>query len=430
MCNKFDAAAIGIRAGSDHFIPANYKIVMTPAANTLVAPDFLALTLGLVVYFIGVIVTRNVAFLRNYNIPEPVTGGFLAAVLVWILHAATGWAISFEMITRDRLLVIFFASVGINSRLSDLLAGGKALIVLCVLTTVYVFLQNVVGVLGASLFGLPSSAGVIMGSIALVGGHGTTIAWAPAIAAEHGFPTAVETGTAVATIGLIVASLLGGPVAKFLIERGRLAPAVDASKSEDTAPEADAAPIDKSGIMYALLMINIAVILGSLVHGPLTETGLKLPLFVPCLIMGIVLSNTVPLVFPKLPWPARTPSLALISDYALSTFLAMSLMSMQLWTLAEIAGPLLIVVAMQAAVAVAFIVLALFPLLGRDYQAAVLSAGFTGLSLGATPTAIASMTAVTKHYGPAPNAFIILPLVSAFFVDIINVIAIKLFLAL
>jgi glutamate:Na+ symporter, ESS family len=430
VCNKFDAAAIGIRAGSDHSIPANCKIIMTPAANTLVAPDFLALTLGLVVYFIGVIVTRNVAFLRNYNIPEPVTGGFLAAVFVWILHTATGWAISFEMITRDRLLVIFFASVGINSRLSDLLAGGKALIVLCVLTTVYVFLQNVVGVLGASLFGLPSSAGVIMGSIALVGGHGTTIAWAPAIAAEHGFPTAVETGTAVATIGLIVASLLGGPVAKFLIERGRLAPTVDASKSEDTAPETDAAPIDKSGIMYALLIVNIAVILGSLVHGPLTETGLKLPLFVPCLIMGIVLSNTVPLVFRKLPWPARTPSLALISDYALSTFLAMSLMSMQLWTLAEIAGPLLIVVALQAAVAVAFIVLALFPLLGRDYQAAVLSAGFTGLSLGATPTAIASMTAVTKHYGPAPNAFIILPLVSAFFVDIINVIAIKLFLAL
>jgi len=403
---------------------------MTPAANTLVAPDFLALTLGLVVYFVGVIVTRNVAFLNNYNIPEPVTGGFLAAVFLWVLHAVTGWAIGFEMITRDKLLVIFFASVGINSRLSDLLAGGKALIVLCVLTTIYIFLQNVVGMLGASLFGLPSAAGVIMGSIALVGGHGTTIAWAPAIAAEHGFPAAVETGTAVATIGLIVASLLGGPVAKFLIERGRLVSGIDASGSEDIASKEAPAPIDKSGIMYALLMINIAVILGYLVHGPITETGIKLPLFVPCLIMGIVLSNTVPLVFPKLPWPARTPSLALISDYALSAFLAMSLMSMQLWTLAEIAGPLLIVVAMQAAVAVAFIILVLFPLLGRDYQAAVLSAGFTGLSLGATPTAIASMTAVTKHYGPSPNAFIILPLVSAFFVDIINVIAIKLFLAL
>jgi ESS family glutamate:Na+ symporter len=233
-----------------------------------------------------------------------------------------------------------------------------------VLTTIFVFLQNVVGMLGASLFGLPSAAGVIMGSIALVGGHGTAIAWAPAIAAEHGFPAAIETGAAVATLGLIVASLLGGPVAKFLIERENLVAGIAAAGAEDTAPKADAKPIDKSSFMYALLMVNIAVILGYLVHRPITEMGIKLPLFVPCLIMGIVLSNTVPLIFPRLPWPARTPSLALISDYALSVFLAISLMSMQLWTLAEIAGPLLVVVAMQAAAAVAFIVLALFPLLG------------------------------------------------------------------
>ena len=402
---------------------------MTQAANSLVAPDFLTLTLGLLVYFVGVIVTQRVSFLRNYNIPEPVSGGSLAAVVLWIFYAATGHAISFEMIARDRLLVIFFAAVGINARLSDLLAGGRALIVLCVLTTTFVFLQNVVGMLGASLFGLPSAAGVIMGSIALVGGHGTTIAWAPAIAAEHGFPAAVETGTAVATLGLIIASLLGGPVAKFLIERQKLVSGIAAAGTDTTAGEAGPATIDKSSLMYALLVVNVAVIIGYLVHRPITELGIKLPLFVPCLIVGIVLSNTIPLIFPKLPWPARSPSLTLISDYALSVFLAMSLMSMQLWTLAEVAGPLLIVVAVQAVVAVAFIVMVLFPLLGRDYQAAVLSAGFTGLTLGATPTAIASMTAVTEHYGPSPNAFIILPLVSAFFVDIINVIAIKLFLA-
>jgi glutamate:Na+ symporter, ESS family len=402
---------------------------MTPAANSLVAPDFLTLTLGVVVYFAGVIVMRNVAFLRNYNIPEPVTGGFLAALALWVFHAATGWAIGFEMMSRDRLLVIFFAAVGINARLTDLLAGGRALIVLCVLTVIFIFLQNLVGMLGASLFDLPSAAGVIMGSISLVGGHGTTIAWAPAIAAEHGFPAAVETGAAAATLGLIVASLLGGPIAKFLIERRNLVSGITAAGAEGAA-KSDAAPIDKSSFMYALLMVNIAVILGYMVHKPITETGIKLPLFVPCLIMGIVLSNTVPLIFRKLPWPARTPSLTLISDYALSVFLAMSLMSMQLWTLAEIAGPLLVIVVMQAMVAVAFIILALFPLLGRDYQAAVLSAGFTGLSLGATPTAIASMTAVTEHYGPSPNAFVILPLVSAFFVDIVNVIAIKIFLAL
>jgi ESS family glutamate:Na+ symporter len=401
------------------------------SANTLLAPDFLTLTLGLVVYFVGVIVTRKVAFLRNYNIPEPVTGGFLAALALWAFFAATGQAVGFEMIARDRLLVIFFAAVGINARLSDLLAGGRALIVLCVLTTIFVFLQNVVGTLGASVFGLPSAAGVIMGSVALVGGHGTTIAWAPAIAAEHGFPAAIETGAAVATLGLIVASLLGGPVAKFLIERGKLVSGIPTAGTEAAVdPDQEAATIDKSSLMYALLMVNIAVILGYLVHGPITELGIKLPLFVPCLIMGIILSNTVPLIFPKLPWPARTPSLTLISNYALSVFLAISLMSMQLWTLAEIAGPLLVVVAVQAVVAVTFIILVLFPLLGRNYQAAVLSAGFTGLTLGATPTAIASMTAVTEHYGPSPNAFIILPLVSAFFVDIVNVIAIKLFLAI
>ena len=401
---------------------------MTEVARSIIAPDFLTVTLGIVVYFAGALLSRRIAFLQNYNIPEPVTGGFLAALAIWTLHAATGWSIGFELATRDRLLVIFFATVGINARLSNLLAGGRVLVILCVLTVIFVFLQNVVGTLGASLFGLPSAAGVIMGSVALVGGHGTTIAWAPAIAAEHGFPAALETGTAVATLGLIVASLLGGPVAKFLIERGKLTADPPGEAAARLAPEADAAPIDKFTIMQALLVVNIAIVLGYVAHGYITATGLKLPLFVPCMIMGIILSNTVPLIFPKLPWPARSPSLALVSDYSLSIFLAMSLMSMQLWTLAAIAGPLLVVVAMQAVLAVAFIMLAIFPLLGRNYQAAVLSAGFTGLSLGATPTAIASMTAVTKHYGPSPNAFIVLPLVSAFFVDIVNVVAITFFL--
>jgi ESS family glutamate:Na+ symporter len=401
---------------------------MTATTHSLVAPDFLTLTLGIVVYFAGVLLTQRVALLRNYNIPEPVTGGFCAAIAIWAFYAVTGASISFEMDTRDRLLVIFFATVGVNARLSNLLAGGRTLVILCALTVIFVFLQNVVGTLGASLFGLPSAAGVIMGSIALVGGHGTTIAWAPAIAAEHGFPAAVETGTAVATLGLISASLLGGPVAKFLIERGKLAPAPADVEVGNVATGADPAPISKFSVLQALLVVNVAVILGYLVHGPISATGIKLPLFVPCLIMGIILSNTVPLLFPRLPWPARSPTLALISDYALSIFLAISLMSMQLWTLAEVAGPLLVVVGMQATLAVTFILVALFPLLGRNYQAAVLSAGFTGLSLGATPTAIASMTAVTQQHGPSPNAFVILPLVSAFFVDLVNVVAIAFFL--
>jgi ESS family glutamate:Na+ symporter len=155
-----------------------------------------------------------------------------------------------------------------------------------------------------------------------------------------------------------------------------------------------------------------------------------LPLFVPCLLAGILLSNTVPIAFPRLPWPARTPALAVISDYCLSLFLAMSLMSMQLWTLAGLGGPLIAILALQAIATAAIILLVFFRMMGSDYTAAVLSAGFAGFTLGATPTAIANMSSVTKRYGPAPLAFIVLPLVSAFFVDVANAFIIGWFAAL
>jgi ESS family glutamate:Na+ symporter len=228
---------------------------MAMADNTLVSPDFLTLTLGIVVYFVGVILNRRIAFLRNYNIPEPVTGGFLAAGAIGILHGLTGLQVIFEMATRDKLLVIFFATVGVNARLSDLRTGGRTLFVLAVLTAVFVFVQNIVGMAGAGLFGLPSSAGLIMGSISLVGGHGTTIAWAPTIANEHGFPTAVEVGIAAATMGLILASVLGGPVAKFLIARGKLNAVPQSSVVEESA-ESVAAPIDTANFMQALLLVQ------------------------------------------------------------------------------------------------------------------------------------------------------------------------------
>ena len=404
---------------------------MSETTTSFVAPDFLALTIGIVVFFVGVLITQRVSFLRTYNIPEPVTGGFVAALAFWAVYEVFGLEIGFEMTTRDRLLVIFFATVGVNARLADLAAGGRVLAMLCLITVAFVFLQDGVGTIGAVAFGLPPSAGVVIGSVSLVGGHGTAIAWGPAIAAEHGFPAALERGIAVATLGLIIASLLGGPIAKLLIERHGLAPSPEDLAAGDLPPEADAAPIDKMGIMRAMLVVNVAVILGYLVHSWISsQSSIKLPLFVPCLIMGILLSNTVPVLFPRLHWPARTASLELISSYALSIFLAMSLMSMQLWTLAGGAGPLFVIVAVQTVVAVAYILLVVFPTLGRDYQAAVLSGGFTGLSLGSTPTAIACMSAITRHYGPAPNAFIILPLVSAFFVDLVNLVAITLFLRL
>lgn len=188
--------------------------------------------------------------------------------------------------------------------------------------------------------------------------------------------------------------------------------------------------VNHVNIMRVLLTTHIAIILGWFIQQGLEEMDLKLPLFVTTMLVAIIMSNTVPYVFPKLPWPSRTRSLAIVSDYCLSVFLAMSLMSMQLWTLTELGGPLVGVLILQILVASAFILLIVFRFMGSNYTAAVLSAGFAGFSLGATPTAIANMSSVTKRYGPAPLALIILPLVSAFFVDLANAFIIKFFVGL
>ena len=281
--------------------------------SRFLAPDFLSLTIGIVVYFVGVIITQRVKFLRDFSIPEPVSGGFIAGAAISLIYVVFNLEIDFDLTTRDRLLVIFFAAVGINTRLPDLVAGGRTMIVLCVVSAVFVLIQNIVGTAGALAFGMPSAAGLVIGSVALSGGHGTTIAWAPLIATEHNFPAAMETGIAAATLGLIIACVLGGPIAKYVIEKYGLQPSSADTASIELAPEDDKAPIDKIGVMQAMLVVNIAVILGYLVHHWISiATTIKVPLFVPCLIMGIVLSNTCPKLFPRWPWPARTASLDLI----------------------------------------------------------------------------------------------------------------------
>jgi len=391
-----------------------------------VVEDFLALTVGIIVYFAGVLATRRFAFLREFNIPEPVSGGIIAALVTLAIFLVFDLSIAFELETRDTLLVYFFTTIGLNASLSDLAKGGKALGLLLVLTVGYIVIQNVVGVIGTGLFGLPEAVSVLVGSASLIGGHGTAIAWAPVISEQHGVANAMEIGIACATFGLILASMIGGPIAKLLIQRNNLAPEPDHEEPMVGLPyeEEDRSSINHMTLMGALLALNIAIILGYIVNEALAEAGVNLPLFVVCLLMGMVMSNIVPRLFPRLPWPARSPAMAVISDYALNIFLAMSLMSMQLWTLAELAGPLLAILLLQALAAFVFIVFLLFRVMGSNYEAAVLSAGFGGFALGATPTAIANMTAVTKKHGPAPNAFLILPLVAAFFVDIANAIII------
>ncbi|MFG1279143.1 sodium/glutamate symporter [Xanthobacter autotrophicus] len=394
---------------------------------TFEVSGFLTFTLAIVVYFIGAGLNGVIAPLRRWNIPEAVTGGLLAAVVTLLCYRVLGLAISFDLAARDMLLLYFFTGIGLNARVSDLALGGRPLLILLGLTVVYLGLQNAVAIGGTKALGLPDGLAPLLGSVSLIGGHGTTIAWAPLISERFGLPNALEVGIASATLGLVIASLVGGPVAGILISRFKLrsdeilAPMVGLP-DDDVGP--DAGKVTYRNILSALLVLNVVILTAYSLEGLVEKTGIKLPLFVVCLLVAIVLTNTLPHAMPRMAWPARTPALALISDLSLKIFLAMSLMSMQLWTLGGLGPALAVVLGLQTLVAVLYILFVVFPAMGRDYQAAVLAAGFTGISLGATPTAIANMTAVTRTHGPAPIAFIILPLVSAFFIDIANALAI------
>ena len=407
---------------------------MTP--ETLSEPihieAFGAFTLGIVVYFLGARLTARHPVLQRYSIPEPVSGGLFAALIALGVVMLTGREIEYDLAARDFLLVYFFTTVGLNARISDLVKGGPILAILLGLTIVFMLVQNIVGLLGATLFGLAPESGVLLGTASLIGGHGTAIAWGPTIQSQFGVEGAAELGIAAATIGLILASVVGGPIAKYLIQKNDLAPdeAPEGHVPTAATPEPDAtSDITPTSIMRSILWIHVAIMIGYTAFEALEAAGVKLPLFVPCLISGILLANVLPALFPNRPMRARSSSTDLISEFSLSVFLAMSLMSMELWTLATSASVLAVTMLLQAVAATLFIVFLVFRLMGKDYFAAVLSAGFAGFALGATPTAIANMKAVTQRYGPSPVAFIVLPLVSAFFVDIANAIIIQWFIS-
>jgi ESS family glutamate:Na+ symporter len=287
----------------------------------------------------------------------------------------------------------------------------------------------------AALLGLNPLVGLLGGSVSLLGGHGTAIAWAPRFAESHGISNALEIGIACATFGLVLASLMGGPIARILIRRHRLqtpqaaAAASAASSSAVEGATADGAmePVTYFSLLGTLFWLNVSLGLGELLHEALKAAGSNLPLFVCCLFAAIFLTNTVPRLLP-IRCLAAPRSLAIVSDIALGIFLTMSLMSLQLWTIASLAGPILAILTAQFVVSFLFALFVVFKVMGRDYEAAVICAGFGGISLGATPTAMANMSAVAQTYGPAHRAFIIVPLVSGFFVDISNAVVIQRFL--
>jgi ESS family glutamate:Na+ symporter len=290
-------------------------------------------------------------------------------------------------------------------------------------------LQNITGIVLATALGQPPHFGLLAGSIALSGGHGTSVAWGKVFSEQFGLASATEVALACATFGLVLGGLVGGPVAKSLLRRVTIPERGNDIPERLTTFEQphEIRLITAPAVIETLALISICLLAGQALSRVLAGSLLELPAFVCVLFVGVVLRNGLA----ALGWYAVFErAVSVLGNVALALFLAMALMSLRLWELTALALPLLGLLFGQTVLVVAYAMFVTFPALGRNYDAAVIAAGHCGFGLGATPTAIANMQAVTDRFGVAPLAFLIVPMVGAFFIDIVNAIVIKLFLAL
>ncbi len=397
--------------------------------ETLTLDGRQTIVIAILVLYFGKLINAKINFLREFNIPEPVTGGLIASILFGLIYAIFNLQFEFALDVRNELLIAFFTTIGLSSRFETLLKGGVQLGILLVLAVIYLSIQNGTGVLVATLAGFDQLIGVIGGSVSLSGGHGTAIAWTPIFRDDHSIALAGEIGIACATFGLILGGLLGGPLAKFLVQRHKLEATSEALPTVGVEHETKMIPIAYDSMLRAIFVIFLAIGIGINIDLGLKQMGVQLPTFVSCLFAGILLTNLGPPLFPYLnmPKPEQSRSLALVSEISLGLFLAISLMSLELWTLADLGLAILMMLIAQVVVVMLWSGIVVFRAMGANYDAAVMSAGYVGLALGATPTAIANMTAVTKLYGASPRAFIIVPLIGAFFIDLANAVVIQLY---
>jgi ESS family glutamate:Na+ symporter len=366
--------------------------------------------------------------LQTYSIPEPVVGGLIVALALFAAQTTTGFQVKFDNDLSTPLMLGFFASIGLNADLASLRQGGRPLMKLLAVVLVFLIAQNFLGVSLAKLLGLEPLVGLLAASITLSGGHGTGAAWGAVFAEKYGLSSATELALACATFGLVLGGIIGGPVARFLIRR------VASSDIPAGAPEPGAFEqpssmrlITAPALIETLALFSVCLLAGVQMAEVLREGMLELPAFVCVLFVGVVLRN----LLSALGWyEVFERCVSVLGNVSLALFLAMALMSLRLWELAALALPMMILLVCQAALMAAFAILVTFRVMGGNYDAAVIAAGHCGFGLGATPTAIANMQAVTDRFGPSHLAFLVVPMVGAFFIDIANAIVIKVSLAL
>jgi ESS family glutamate:Na+ symporter len=384
------------------------------------------LAIAALVLIVGRRLIARIEFLRRYSIPEPVVGGLVAAALMAVFHAF-GARASFDTSMQPGLMLAFFATIGLGADARMLVRGGKALLLFTACVVGMLVAENLVGIGAAKLMGIDPLIGLIAGSVTMAGGHGTGAAWSQRFAEVFGLREAPAIALASATFGLVMGGVVGGPVATRLIRRlqARGAPlgvSADAVLAHDDAEARG--PFTAERLSVTILLVAASVAAGTTLAHWTENPVFTLPTFVWTLFVGTVLRNALAVAKVH---EVDNQALTFAGSVALSLFLSTALMSLRLWELASLAVPMVVILALQALTVAIYASLVTFRVMGANYEAAALVAGQCGFGLGATPTAIANLQAISARYGYAPEAFIIVPVVGAFLIDIANAIVISSF---
>lgn len=385
--------------------------------------------LALAILFVGYLLNRLIPLLRNYNIPEPVVGGIFFAILSSLAYSQLGFALSFDMTLKTPLMLVFFTTVGLGASLKLLVKGGPKVMLFLGVATVYLLAQNAVGVALSWVTDLHPLQGLISGSITLSGGHGTGVTYADLFREIHNLQGIMELAMASATFGLVLGGVIGGPVTKRLIDRFELKPELEpgAQTEEVTYSLEDSDKVTPRAMMETLLIIGICMTGGNLIYGWLRAKGVTVPSFICSLFLGMAATNLFD--FTKV-YKINKETIDQWGTMGLSIFLAKALMSLRLWELLALAGPMLLILVTQTVGMALYAYFVTFRLMGKDYDAAIIAGGHCGFGLGATPTAVANMEALVSRYGASPQAFLVVPMVGAFFIDITNALVIQGYIAM
>lgn len=372
--------------------------------------------LAVFVYALGSFVKKKIPFFNKYCIPASVIGGMLFACLTLTLNLTGTMTVVTDTTLQNIFMTLFFTSVGYTASLKLLKKGGVQVLLFLLVSTGLIVMQNLAGVSLGSLLGLDPLMGLCVGSVPLVGGHGTAGAFGPMLEQEFGIAGASTVSVSVATFGLIIGGILGGPVAKRRIRKHSLTPEntqVQKQENGDVTKKQDT-PED---FMKAFFVLFVAAGIGSVISNLIQKTGITFPSYIGSMLAAALLRNLSDTT-DKLNIAENIVSL--LGNACLTLYLAMALMSLRLWELANLALPMLVILVTQTVLMALFSYFLVFWVMGRNYEAAVMSSAACGFGMGATPNAIANMQAITDVCGPAPRAFFVVPLVGSLFVDFVN----------